>query len=1548
MTNLTDRLAALSDDQRRILLARLRPAPAGTAPAGTGSAGTGPAGTGPTRRRRRITPAGHRTGTVPLSFTQERIWFLEQFAPGSPLHNMSGVARIPMPIDAGVFADCLAEVVARHDSLRTRFVLRDGEPAGVVDTDVPVPLRVLPDLPEADLAEVFREEARMPFDVCAGPLLRACLVPAEDSCHIQLTMHHMVSDGYSNSVFFRELGALIGARLTGTRAQLADVPFQFADYAAWERAVYSDDSLRDQVAFWTEHLRGAPRVLALPADRPRPARMTYRGERLPLCLPAGLADRIRAVSRRHGVTPFVTVLAAFAVALGRFSGQDDLIVGVPVANRDEVGTERLIGPFLNTIALRVELTEDLTVAGLLSQVGTTMLDGYEHQGVPFERVLSSVQTTRDPSRSPLFQAVVNFQADQSTAAGTPGGVELRDIHNGGCQVDVLLNLTTSEHGIQGHIDYYADVYDEASIARLAESWLCVLAAMADDASAPVAELPLVPDREVTRLVEQASATEAGFDAGSRVPEVVLAPGRDCPDRVAIIGEAGPVTFGALDVRSAALARLLRDRVGTLPAGAAPHVALCLPRSADMILAILGVLRAGLAYVPLDPGYPRDRLAFICRDAGIAALVTRSDLRNVLPDVDVPAIELDRLPSDPLPSDPPAGNPAAGNPAGQSGAQPCAYTIYTSGSTGLPKGVSVSHRNVVNFLRSMQARPGMTRDDVLLAVTSPSFDIAVLEMLLPLAAGARVVVASPQDAADGTALARLMDQHGVTIMQATPATWQLLLDSGWTGRAGLRVLCGGEAIPPSLADALVRRSAEVWNMYGPTETTIWSTMHQITAADAQAGVIPIGTPIANTTAFVLDRALHPVPATVPGELCLGGDGVTLGYHGRPDLTGERYVRAPFWPGHRLYRTGDVVRARPDGTLEYLGRSDSQVKLRGYRIELGEIEAVLESCPGVARAVAVISGEPSDEPDGKAIVAYLQPAAAAQGADEDAAGIEPARVREFLRERLPEYMIPARFLIVTEFRMTPNGKIDRKNLPEPADPGDGGGQTPGSPGPGRDRPAGYVAPRTPTEQVLAAVWADLLHLPEIGVDDSFFEIGGHSLLATKLVFRVRETFGVDLPLVAFFDGKPTIERLADIVDRLSSGAGLPEAASDLDLAAEAVLPDDIRPAPGGHVHSVRHPAHPLLTGATGFVGAFLLAELLSTTQASVFCLVRAPSGRDGLDRIEAAMTDYGIWDPPYAERIIPVNGSLSQDRLGLGRPQWDHLAATVDVIYHCGADVNFVKPYRALRPANVTGTADILRLACDGSVKPVHFVSTTYVFDRFSYPAGTEFTEGMQPVHNLANTFGYTQSKWVSEQMVLQAGQRGLPVWIYRVGRVAGHSASGACQTYDFVWQAIRVGIEMGVAPVMDMSLDITPVDYVATSIVHLSRQPALSGQVFHVVSKAPLPEPDLVGWLDGYGYHSEHVSFAEWRQRVIERAARLDDDAAGALAPFLSGALPLERIPAARFDDQNVTRGLDGSAITCPPIDDGLLRTYIDYFTGIDYLPAPPGPAGQVPAGKGEK
>ncbi|MBS0261669.1 MAG: amino acid adenylation domain-containing protein, partial [Planctomycetes bacterium] len=1035
----------------------------------------------------------------PLSFAQERLWFLDQWESRLAAYNIPWVLRLTGPLDSDSLERSLHAVIQRHDTLRTRFTTVDGRPQLRIANDpdwqltvtdlrhVPSPAR------DALWHEQLAAEVARPFDLEHDLPLRARIWQIADHDHVlAVTMHHIASDGWSMGVLTRELGAWYAALVAGAEPDLPDLPIQYTDYAAWQRAVLQGPLLERQLTYWKRQLAGAPALLELPTDFPRPARQTYRGAVRELIIESELTAALHRLSRQESASLFMVLLATWQLLLSRYSGQTDIVVGTATAGRNHHDLEGLVGFFVNTLVLRTDLSGQPTCRELLQRVRDVTLDAYAHQDLPFEKLVAEFQPTRDPSHSPLFQVMLTLQ-NTPTRPLDLAGVQAQPLpcHTQTAKFDLTLAFQEQAGQLRGALEYNTDLFTASTIERLVQYFQILLTAFVADVQQPITDLPWLTAAEQHQLLIEWNDTATVRPAELCLPALFERQVCDRPAELAVVAGAMRLTYRELNARANQLAHCLIEW------GVGPEVcvALYIDRSADMLVALLGILKAGAAYIPLDPAYPAARIAAILEDSQPPVLVTQSSLLGTLPAHTARTLCLDQANRETFSDQ---------NPAPRGSADNLAYVIYTSGSTGRPKGVLIEHRALSNFLWSMQRQPGLQSTETLLALTTLSFDIAALELFLPLTVGARVVIADRETATDGQLLQALIRNSGTTVLQATPATWQLLIDSGWTGDRRLKLLCGGEALTRKLADALLPRCGELWNLYGPTETTIWSTVARITP---DASSLCIGRPIANTQVYVLDQLGHPVPVGVAGELYIGGTGVARGYLHQPELTAQKFVPNPFssTADARCYRTGDLARWRADGTLECLGRTDHQVKLRGFRIELGEIEAVLETHPQISRAVVVLR---EDRPGDRRLVAFLLGPTTGTPA--------PADLRSFLQSRLPDYMLPAVFVPLPEFPLTPNGKVDRRALPDVSVPDQSDSQSDSQ----------YLAPRDALEARLAQIWSQLLGLEHVSVTGNFFLLGGHSLLAAQLLARLRDQLGVTLTLRQLFE-TPTVAGLARLI-------------------------------------------------------------------------------------------------------------------------------------------------------------------------------------------------------------------------------------------------------------------------------------------------------------------------------------------------------------------------------------------------------------------------------------
>ncbi len=1044
-----------------------------------------------------LAPIGRipRDGELPLSFSQARLWLLDQLEPGGTAYNIPMFFQLKGNFSLSVFEQSLSELVRRHEVLRTYFVTLDGQPIQRIAPPEPVRVPVV-DLQSLTENEKMKEAERLavasasrPFDFGKAPMLRATLLKCASDEHLLLIeIHHIAFDGWSLGIFVRELTLLYNAFLIGGASPLPELSIQYADFAAWQRDWLQGDILKEQLDYWRNRLSGTLPVLELPTDRARPPVQTYRGGNVRFALSRELIHALNRLSRQEGTTIFVTLLAAFKTLLLRYTGQEDILVGTPTANRNRADIEGLIGFFINTLVMRTDVSGNPTFRTLLHRVQETALGAQAHQDLPFEKLVEEVHSKRDFSRSPIFQilfSLLNTRMEPLELHGLePAVLQFQD---GGAKYDLSLNLEESEHGLEGGWSYNTDLFDKTTIERMAGHFRTLLEGIVSEPDARLHDFPLLTAEERQQLLLDWNQTEANYPAERCIQELFEIEAKRTPGAIAVECGGEHLTYRELDARGNQLA----ERLQVLGVGPGVLVAVCMDRTLDLPIALLGILKSGGAYVPLDPSFPSERLRFMLEDAKPRVLITQTILMDRLPPDQNSVICLDRFSW--------TGNPSS---IGQrSKPSDLAYVLYTSGSSGQPKGVEICHRSVVNFLSAMQSKPGLEARDILLSVTTPSFDIFGLELWLPLISGAKVVLVPPEASKDGTRLASAIASSGATVMQATPSTWRLLLDSGWQGNPKLKVLCGGEPWSKDLAARLLPKCDSLWNMYGPTETTIWSAVYPV---NDEASVF-VGPPIANTTFYVVDSNLQPQPVGLPGELLIGGDGLARGYLNRPALTAEKFIADPFSadPESRLYRTGDLVRRRPDGAIEFLSRIDQQVKLRGFRIELGEIESVLMTHPSVKEAVVIIR-EDRGEPE---LVSYV-----VSGAIPLAAGA--SELRQFLKQKLPDYMIPTAFVFLETLPLTPNRKVDRKALPAPDQ------QT-------IQRPESPAAePRDQLERELTALWEKVLRVHPVRPTDNFFDLGGHSFAAVRLLAGIQELTGTTLPLAILFQAA-TVESLAEIL-------------------------------------------------------------------------------------------------------------------------------------------------------------------------------------------------------------------------------------------------------------------------------------------------------------------------------------------------------------------------------------------------------------------------------------
>ncbi|MEG4490496.1 amino acid adenylation domain-containing protein [Microcoleus sp. D3_18_C4] len=1428
-----------------------------------------------------------------LSPQQKYLWLLQQ---DSPAYRIQSAILIEGSLQTYRLKKALEKVSDRHEILRTSFQGKTGLkiPIQVISEHSSVSwnsvnLReVTPQEQEAKLEDIFQQEKSALFNFDRNPVWRLSLITLSSERHILLvSLPALCADSRTLKNLVQEISQCYAACLHGE--EITDEVVQYIQFSEWQNELLEDEEAAEGKEYWTGHNYSALASLRLPLENRlinAPAQFTPQAFEVKLEL--ALLVQVEAIARQYNTSLSTFLLACWKILIWRLIGQSEIAVGVAFDGRKYEELEPALGLFAKFLPLRGQLTENFSFAETLQQIQQQEREAYKYQ---------EYFSPEDIGNSSGFP--FGFEFEEHLEKHSASGVDFSIYKQYACcdRFKVKLSCHRQNDSLAAEFHYDPIFLADNSIRCLAEQFYALVQSVATNPQTAIDKLEMLSDRARHQLLVEFNSTKADYQLDKCVHQLFEEQAERWPHRIAAVCENQQITYSELNARANKIAHYLQQ-LGIKPE---VIVGICADRSLEAIAGILGILKAGGAYLPLDPAMPTERLALLVQNAQTPVLLTQQHLIKNLPETQAHIVCLD--------TDLPSFSPTTFVSASP---ENLAYIIYTSGSTGTPKGVAIEHRQLLNYLHGIQEKLNLPSGANYATVSTFAADLGNTVIFPALCSGGCLHIISQERATDSESMGAYFQQHSIDCLKIVPSHLKALLSASNASQIlpKKRLILGGEPLMWNLIETIQKYNPDcsIFNHYGPTETTVGVLTYQVKMqGDRISQTVPLGRPLPNTQIYLLDSHLQPVPVGVAGELYIAGAGLARGYLNQPELTAEKFIGNSLTqePETRLYKTGDLARYLPDGNIEFIDRVDRQVKLRGFRIELGEIEAALSHHPSVREAAVLLQ---ENEPGNQRLVAYI--VSHSKLSVQDSQLIES--LRSFLKEKLPEYMIPSAFVLLKALPLTPNGKIDRQALPAPSI--------------AANFTDTFVGPRTAGEEILAGIWSQLLNLKQVGIHDNFFDLGGHSLLITQLLAKVREIFQVELPLRVLFES-PTVAGLAEKIEIQQGGNTAGDRTASFDINAEVVLDPAIRPAtPLSEPNT--EPACIFLTGATGFLGAFLLRDLLQQTQAEIYCLVRSADAKSAKKRIQSSLKSYLIWDETSSDRIIPIAGDLSQPLLGLSEEQFRVLASKIDVIYHNGAFVKFTYPYSVLKPANVLGTQEVLRLASQSKLKPVHLISTISVFSARGESGIKVVREEDELTPGESLKGAYTQTKWVAEKLVEVARDRGIPVSIYRPGRISGDSQTGACNPSDLLYRLIAGCVQLGCAPDDDKLMNVAPVDYVSRAIVHLSSQKELLGKTFHLVNTQSFQMSELLGWIGSMGYPIKRVSSEAWQAEIINRAGNSPDHALYPLVGLFSEKVSEAEMPQSgtlHFDCQNTLDGLATTDITCPQADANLFRTYFSYL-----------------------
>ncbi|MCX4028170.1 amino acid adenylation domain-containing protein [Endozoicomonas sp. SM1973] len=1452
---------------------------------------------------------------LPLSYAQQRLWFIDQMEEGSQQYHIPFIYRLTGKINYEALSQVFIKLLIRHESLRTVIRLHEGKAAQMVQ---PLPADWL--LPVTDLKHYPTENQqekvnalkqhlhKTRFDLSQDLMLRAHLVVlASDEALLLVTMHHIASDGWSVGILIDELNQLYNSLVIEDSTNLPELTIQYGDYAVWQRQWLQGEVLERELDYWKKQLAGIPEIHSLPLDKPRPVIQQFNGKHYFCEIDSELAKRFKTLCQTQGATLFMGLHAVLATLLSRYSGETDIVIGTPVANREQAEIASLIGFFVNTLVLRCDLSTELSFNELLNQCKQTALAAYAHQQVPFDHLVESLQPARSLSYHPVIQVMLALQNNQRSDLQFSGlSIASEPMELTASLFDLTLNVVEREGKFSLCWEYNTDLFYESTIENMARRFEKIMTFATARPGQSVFKLPILTNFEEQQLLNiHQQQTLLNNDEPICIHQLFEQIANQYPDTTAVVYGKQSVNYAVLNKMANRLAHYLVEQ-GVKPDNI---VAICLERSIDLMIAILAILKAGGAYLPLDPTYPDERLNYMLEDSGVKQLITNKLLLDKLDCHHQHVVCIDEQDLQQLLVNYPENNinPEAINLASHH----LAYLIYTSGSTGLPKGVMVEHQSLVNHINVVIKAYQVSPEDRVLQFFNIGFDAATEQFFVSFLAGATLYLHDKGLVTDKE-FAKLLIESQLTHIDLPPLYAKEVLlpyvnDTEFWQQAKLHcVIVGGDVLPADFAKAwatsLANQHCQLVNIYGPTEATIASTYY-IIPDNISYNSIPIGSNTAGSKLYVLDQYQSLVPVGVPGELYIGGDGVARGYLGRPELTAEKFIADPYADlkstgDVKMYRTGDRVRWLPDGNLEFLGRIDNQVKIRGYRIELGEIETQLNLHDWVSDSVVVIYGSDGDE---KKIVAYL-----VIGNDSDICQQMLQRELEaYLKQRLPDYMVPVCFMVIDQIPLTPNQKVNRKALPEPVF---------------HSSQEAIETAETDLEQQLLVIWQTVLDGNKaFGTTDDFFALGGHSILAVRLVAAINKELDFKLSIQQLF-ANPTIRELAYFIEGSKNKEIGAEAKVNpleyrqviIDENLLSAIPDFSQPS----TDFKRGFDHVLITGVTGFVGAYLLNKALTQwAKAVCYCVVRATDINEGFLRVKQNLQKFGLWQASYSDRIIVVLGDLNQERLGIVDSLWESLAEAIDLIVHNGAWVNHLLPYQQLKMANVNATLSLIELASKGGATRFAYISTTGIFS--SQPGRDNVTEttSTESERQLVHS-GYGASKWVAERLLLAAQQKGLDLFIFRLGRVAADSNTGQGAPDDVIGRYLRSCLMLGIFPDNLFEEPLITVDTVADAVIRMVGQHSQTLRVFHLIGS------QTVDWNQVLAKNTT-LTQVSWQEWLATAKSVVNENSNLPVAPYLHGIFDSTAKVASFSIDQELTeKSLGSQNITLSRVTDSMLNQYL--------------------------